>query len=68
MRRAVGAVGAIIAAAAVIERLKALNSADVIHYSHAVRSLRGAGSSSFGRFEAFCLNCKAKQRIYQPQI
>jgi Domain of unknown function (DUF5679) len=66
MRRAFGAVGAIIAAAVVIERVRALNSSDGIQ-RNLTRLRKGSGDSSQQGPEAYCLSCKCRRQIDNPQ-
>ena len=52
MRRAAGAIGAVIAAAVVIEGLKAIASRDSHHHPS---------------LEAYCLSCRAIRQIKEPR-
>ena len=62
MMRAAGAIGVVIAAAVVIERLKALNSNDVFRKKTATGSIE-VGPTESRVSEAYCLSCRNRRPI-----
>ena len=68
MRRLVGAFVAVIAIALVMDLFKVLNFADAIHRNPTLRARVDEEGPSQRRPEAYCLNCKLKRQINNPQI
>ena len=67
MMRAAGAIGVVIAAAVVIERLKALNTSDVFRKKPAAGSIEAEATESRVP-EAYCLSCKNRRPIEDPRL
>ena len=67
MMRAAGAIGVVIAAAVVIERLKALDSSDVFRKKTALGSIEAESTESHSS-EAYCLSCKNRRPIEDPKV
>jgi len=65
--RAAGAIGVVIAAAVVIERLKALNSVDAFRKKTVAGPIENEAVESRVS-EAYCLSCKNRRPIEDPQV
>ncbi len=63
MRRAAGAIGAVIAAAVVIDRLKALNTTDSIPPGPTMKPNAGPPNPR----EAYCLSCRMRRQVMAPE-